>query len=503
MEKLLICAFFTFSISAFSQQTRKVLFLGNSYTATNNLPQIVSDLATSTGDILIYDSNLPGGSTLLDHSSNSTSQNKILSNDWDYVVLQEQSQTPAFPVPQAFMDGFSNLKSYISQNKPCAQITSFMTWGHQNGDIQNCPNNPGVCSYTSMQNALAERYMSMSNLFDSEVTAVGEVWRYIKENHPEINLYQSDGSHPSVAGSYLAACSFYTSIFRKDPTLITNNYGLDPSIATLIRNTTKNIIFDQMLNWYIGTYVPNSYFTFHIGNGNNQVIITTNEPTYRNSFIWDFGDGTTSTELIPAHNYATDGTYIIKLTSNKCYLGQNLQSVFERIVNFCSHTNTIFPNNLILCPNETDTIWTQPADSFQWLDFYGNPIAGETNQSIQVPSGHYSVLTTINGCSEISTQVMVDEWLLGPDGGPCTLNTIDFNKDFSVTIFPNPTQNILNIKTDELIKEVVIYNVLGKEVTTNQNSSSAIDVSNLAQGIYIVKIIAENDKIVSSKFVKK
>ena len=497
LKSILIFSLLVFTKSMFSQQTRKVLFLGNSYTYVNNLPQIVSELATSTGDVLIYDSNLIGGYTLLDHSTNTISQNKILSNDWDYIVLQEQSQTPAFSVPLAFLNGFGVINSFINQNKPCAQITSFMTWGHQNGDTQNCPNNPSVCTYDSMQNLITARYIEFSDIFESEVTPVGVVWKYIRENYPSINLYQSDGSHPSLAGSYLAACCFYTSIFRKDPTLIANNYGLDANTAAIIRAATKSLVFDQMLNWYIGRYVPTSNFNYIIGSGSNEVIINSNASTYQDSSLWDFGDGTTSTALLPTHSYAVDGTYTIRLTSNKCYLGQNLTSIFERTVNFCSHTNTIFPNNLILCPNTTDTIWTQLADSYQWLDYLGNPIAGATNQSLEVYSGYYSVITTINGCDERSPEMLVDGWM------DCDLSNDDFEKPVEVIIFPNPAQNILNIQTQETIKDAYVYDLLGKKVTVNQISTNSIDVSNLSQGMYIIKVIAENDKTFSTKFIKE
>lgn len=489
----------------FSQQTRKVLFLGNSYTYVNNLPQIVSQLATNTGDVFLYDSNLIGGYTLQDHAASTISQNKILSDNWDYVILQEQSQRPAFPVAGSFFDGFSNLTAFINQNKPCAQIMSFMTWGHQNGDAQNCPSNPSVCTYTGMDNLIQERYMSFSNTFESEVTPVGVVWRYIKENHPNINLYQSDGSHPSLAGSYIAACCFYTSLFRKDPTLITNNYGLDATTASIIRNATKSIVFNNMLDYYIGRYVPSSMFTYLIGNGTNEIVINTNTSEYEDSFAWDFGDGATASAALPSHSYTADGTYTIKLTTNKCYLGQNLQAVFERTVTFCAHTNTVFPY-LILCPNETGTLYTQPADSYQWLDFYGNPIVGETNQSIQVvTSGEYSVLTTINGCTERSAQMIVDTYAIiepGP-GHPCSLNTIDFDKNFNVTIAPNPTQSLLNINTNQIIKEAIVYDITGKKVNSYVISNNTVDVSNLTNGFYLIKLASDNNDIKIVKFIKQ
>jgi len=363
--------------------------------------------------------------------------------------------------------------------------------------------NPLVCSYAGMQDLVSDRYMSMSNLYESEVTPVGVVWKYIKENYPTINLYQSDGSHPSLAGSYIAACCFYTSIFRKDPTLISNNYGLNASTAQIIRNATKSIVFDAMADWYIGKYIPNSSFNYVIGNGFNEVVINSNTSLYEDSLLWDFGDGATSTALQPTHSYATNGSYIIKLTSNKCYLGQNITSIYERTVNFCSHTNTITPNYLILCPNIPGTIWTQPADSYQWCDDFGNPIPGATNQSIEVFTGlSYSVLTTINGCTEMSSQITIDGYG-GIGESPCNLGNDGFQKPLEIDIFPNPAEHLLNFQSLKKIKKISVIDLLGQEVNINRVSANTVDVSNLAQGIYIIKMISENDTTFSSKFIKK
>src|SRR6186713_317667 len=77
-----------------AQVSYRVLFLGNSYTAVNNLPQIIHDVALSAGDTLVFDSYAPGGYQLMDHSIDVTSQNKIMTGGWDYVVIQGQSQEP-------------------------------------------------------------------------------------------------------------------------------------------------------------------------------------------------------------------------------------------------------------------------------------------------------------------------------------------------------------------------------------------------------------------------
>lgn len=502
MKNPILFLFLVIGINASGQSlTRKVLFLGNSYTYVNDLPQIITVLAASTGDVLEYDSNLIGGYSLEEHAGNAVSRNKILSKDWDYIVLQEQSQRPSFVNPIGFMQGFSSLKNFIKANKPCTQITSFMTWGHQNGDAQNCPANPNVCTYQGMQTLITERYMSISSLYESEITPVGVVWKYIRDNHPSINLYQADGSHPSLAGSYLAACCLYTSIFRKDPMLISNNYGLDSNTASIIRSVTKSLIYDQMLDWYIGKYVPASYFNYAVGNGFNEVVLNSSGSVFYDSLAWDFGDGTTSAAINPTHNYTTNGTYTIQLTTYKCFLGQNLESVFQRTVNFCSHTNTVFPDTLILCPDSTDTIWTQPADSYQWCDYYGNPIAGATNRSLVVLSGTYSVLTTVNGCTEMSPQVLVDSYVMLP-GGVCNRPVVDIELPDNI-VYPNPVKDRLYIHVQSSIQKIEVYDLSGRQIRMNPVSANAFVVSTLPNGMYILKIFLENRQRLSAKFIKQ
>ncbi|MBE0647823.1 MAG: PKD domain-containing protein [Bacteroidales bacterium] len=77
---------------------RKALFLGNSYTYFNDLPILTATLASSNGDSLYYASNSPGGYTLgwfpSAHVFSGISLNMISNNNWDFVILQEQSQTP-------------------------------------------------------------------------------------------------------------------------------------------------------------------------------------------------------------------------------------------------------------------------------------------------------------------------------------------------------------------------------------------------------------------------
>ncbi len=309
----------TTSIGYGQSITKKALFLGNSYTQFNNLPQLIADMAQSTNDVLVFDSNTPGGHRLSDHASNATSLNKIAQGNWDFVVLQEQSQLPSFPINQVNTQVFpfaQSLNNLIVTQNPCAETVFYMTWGRQNGDSQNCATYPPVCTYEGMDDLLRERYLTMTVNNQAIVSPVGAVWRYLRAQSPDLNLYVSDGSHPSLLGSYAAACSFYTTLYRKDPTLITFNSSLSEANANTIKAAVKTIVYDHLTDWMIGNYDPTANFTY--SNSTSTTVQFYNSSTNATSYLWNFGDTTTSTEANPIHSYTTAGTYTVTLTATKC-----------------------------------------------------------------------------------------------------------------------------------------------------------------------------------------
>jgi len=310
--------------------SKKVLFIGNSYTYVNNLPQMVADVTASAGDTLFFDSNSIGGYTFQQHSSNATTITKICSGNWDYVVLQEQSQLPSFPISQVEVECFPyarKLDSMINANNPCGETVFFMTWGRKNGDASNCSMWPPVCTYNGMDSLLSLRYRMMTESNDAILSPVGAVWHYIRQNLPSIELYSADESHPSVAGSYAAACCFYSALFRKDPTLITFNSSLSVAEAQNIRNAVKLIVYDSLMNWHIGEYDPSASFSYAVSGA--QQVTFTNSSAHADSFSWNFGDAGTAVDVNPTHTYPMDGTYTVTLVADRC----GLQDTTEQVIN--------------------------------------------------------------------------------------------------------------------------------------------------------------------------
>ena len=418
LSLLFLFLFLNQTITLLAQSTKKVLFLGNSYTYVNNLPQIIADAALSVSDTLIFDSHTPGGYKLLQHATNTISQSKIMAGGWDHVVLQGQSQE-AITNESDFYLGAENLNTLIKQYNPCSVPMLYMTWGRQNGDALNCPNIPIMCTYEGMDTTIKRDYLTIANWLRTEISPVSVVWKYLRYNYPTINLYQLDESHPSAEGSYAAACCFYATIFKKDPTLITFNFGLNPTDAAIIRNAAKINVFDSLSLWDYKK-LPISKFSYAIGSGTNEVIFT-NTSQHADNYLWNFGDATTSTLKSPTHSYLSNGTYTVTLTTSNCDLQGVHTNVRDTIISFCNHTPSILPDTLMLCYNSSDTLWTQAGNAYQWYN-NGIPIPGATNQYLVVSRSAQlidfpspTVLTTNAGCSELSKQSFVGAagWMWG------------------------------------------------------------------------------------------
>lgn len=80
----------------------------------------------------------------------------------------------------------------------------------------------------------------------------------------------------------------------------------------------------------------------------------------------------------------------------------------------CPFTPSITPDDLILCPNSGDVLTTQVYDSYQWYKA-GALLVGQTGQNLPVNAFNdggytFSVEATLDGCTEMSPEVLVDAW---------------------------------------------------------------------------------------------
>ncbi len=414
MKKILI-AFLIITASTAQAQVKNILFLGNSYTYGNDLPTMLKTLAESFNDTIDKDQNTPGGYQLVQHVTNSTTLSKIASRNWDHVIIQEQSQKPSFSPGQVATGVYPYAKTLcdsIRSNYSCTEPIFFMTWGRENGDASNCASYPPICTFNGMNQRLRESYTEMAVNNSCTVAPVGAAWKTVRDSFPTIQLYTSDGSHPNVYGTYLAACVFYATIYQKSP--IGATYvpaGIGATDALNIQTTASNTVLDSMSIWQINANKPTANFNYS-GSG---TINFTNSSTNGATYAWDFGDGNSSTLEDPNHTYGSNNTYTVQLITFS--------------------TDSCF----------SDTI----------------------TQSVNVTATGINNTNNING----------------------------------LTIYPNPANDFIEIKTDLKYNNISIIDVTGKTIK-QVNSNNKIDISNLTTGIYFIKIIGTENAIIK-KFVKQ
>lgn len=163
-----------FTVTAYAQDSVSVLFIGNSYVYSNNLPSMLESLTLSLGDELTIDSKTNGGYTFNNHLNDPATFTKLHSKPWDYVILQGQSQEPSFPDAQVNTNTLPQavrLADSVYANKFCSQAMYFMTWGRENGDPQWEPIN----TFDKMNARLRDAYVRIT---DSAQASVAPVWLF-------------------------------------------------------------------------------------------------------------------------------------------------------------------------------------------------------------------------------------------------------------------------------------------------------------------------------------
>ena len=224
----------------------RVLFLGNSYTYVNDLPSTFAQLSQSGGHAVAVDMIANGGETLAQHAASSDDLGKIASQHWTYVVLQEQSDTPATAGGRAYMYPAARTLA-ASVEADAAMPMFFMTWAHRDGEPS-----AGESYYETMQRQVDGAHLTIAKELGVPVAPVGYTWYMVRRDHPDMNLWQDDGSHPTQAGTYLAACVFYASIFRASPVGLSFHGGLSDEQARLLQDEAGRRVLDMQTEWGLG-----------------------------------------------------------------------------------------------------------------------------------------------------------------------------------------------------------------------------------------------------------
>ncbi len=157
--------------------------------------------------------------------------NKIVFNppgrQFDAVIMMDCSQCPIHPqLEGAFREAAKKDAAIVK--KYGAQPMLFMSWAYKDAP--------------EMTAQLAEQYTLAGNANDALVIPAGLAFAKAVSKRPSLELYQPDKRHPTLAGTYLAACTTYAAIHKKSPVGNAYTAGLDPELAAFLQGVAAETV---------------------------------------------------------------------------------------------------------------------------------------------------------------------------------------------------------------------------------------------------------------------
>jgi hypothetical protein len=198
----------------------RILFIGNSYTSYNGgLDKQLEGLAPAVGTACLA----AGGFSLESHWKDGRALEALRGAKWDFVVLQEQSQTPVSN-QKSFREFAGHFDEAI--RTAGARTVLLMTWER-----------PDSVVYGATTTNLARAINAAGTALGAKVAPAGLAFARSLREKPDLVLYGKDG-HPTRHGTYLAACVLYATIFVRSPV---GNPFSDTSITPEIRAYLQRI----------------------------------------------------------------------------------------------------------------------------------------------------------------------------------------------------------------------------------------------------------------------
>jgi len=197
---------------------RRVLFLGNSLTATNNLPGMVQALAQAAGLPAIQVGSLTrGGANLDDLWSVPDVPTSIAEGHWEVVVLQQGPSS----LPESRVQLRAATHRYAEEiRRAGGRPALYMVWP--------------AAGWAGDFDAVSASYTLAAHDVDGILFPVGEAFRLARQIDPSVELFSADGFHPSVAGSYLAALVIVGRLYDRSPVGLPAQFTVDGRAAVSV-----------------------------------------------------------------------------------------------------------------------------------------------------------------------------------------------------------------------------------------------------------------------------
>jgi len=160
-------------------------------------------------------------------------QNNVVFNPpgkmFDAAVMMDCSQCPIHPKLKAAFVEYTKKDSDIVRANG-AKPVFFMSWAYADKPEMTAP--------------LAEAYTVAGNANNALVIPAGLAFARARDKQPELNLYAPDKRHPSLAGTYLAACATFAALTGRSPVGNSYHAGIDEPTAKFLQQTAWDTVQD-------------------------------------------------------------------------------------------------------------------------------------------------------------------------------------------------------------------------------------------------------------------
>lgn len=209
-----------------------VLFMGSSYTAFNNVPDRFRDLSEKAGHKVFVRYHLALGRPLSYFAQSPDADEAIRDLEWDFIVLQGGSQSAAYPTPGGRSDfhALTELKRKATEDSPGTRVVYMMPWAYEDGMTWM---EDRTETYEEMQLDIREKTLDWAHELELVLAPVGMAFYEVLTtwDHGLHFLHDSDWNHASKEGSFLAAATFFSTIWAEDAEGVDYSWELEMDLA--------------------------------------------------------------------------------------------------------------------------------------------------------------------------------------------------------------------------------------------------------------------------------
>jgi len=340
-----------------AQDTLRILFIGNSMTSVQDLPGLLTNLASSNGKTIITGQNTPGGYFLSDHVTDPVSLS-LMAQGFDYIVVQEQSSGNILPVipGSSIIRPIGIIDSIAKAN--CSKILLYATPGYPETHPWS------VEPYVDMQADIIYKYTNAARSVRAAYLPTAHAFRDVINNYPSItDMWASPTDyHPGIKGQYLHACVLYSVLYNESAVGSPAPLGISISEANMLQQTAWNQVKDS--SYVHGYYKINQFHTdFSVESDSLSVTVIDSSSSMINKkmIYWGDGDSSLITPVLfqdfnkVTHNYSQVGNYIIaqKVWWSVCDSGEVIKNISLPLsINEIDNN----PNLFIVYPNPANNL---------------------------------------------------------------------------------------------------------------------------------------------------